>query len=117
MIMKMFTLVIINFIIIFIILFCLLYANTYLNEHMVPDSLLWKNDEPRLDKYAMMGVAGIKTLALLTEGVIFVIILYFLNRLIMNNQVFIIRFLKIEMIIISVFISIVIWGSFRSYLW
>lgn len=106
-----------NSIIILIILYCLLYANTYLNQHMVPDSLLWKNDEPRLDKYAMMGVAGIKTLALLAEGVIFVTILYFLNRLIMNNQVFIIRFLKIEMIIILVFISIVIWGSFRGHFW
>lgn len=115
--MKMFTYMIINFIIILIILLCLLYANTYLNEHMVPDSLLWKNDEPRLDKYTMMGVAGIKALALLAEGVILVTILYFFNRLIMNNQVFIIRFLKIEMIIILVFNSIVIWGSFRGYLW
>lgn len=115
--MKMFTLVIINFILLLIILYCLLYANTYLNETMVPDKLLWQNDRPRLDKTAMMGVAGIKTLALLVEGVISVIILYFVNSLIISNQVVIIRVLKIEMIIILVFISIVIWGSFRGYLW
>lgn len=115
--MKMFTLVIINFIIILIILYCLLYANTYLNEYMVPNSLLWENDEPRLDKFAMMGVAGIKTLALLAEGFIFVIMLYFVNRLITNDQVIIIRVLKIEIIILLVFISIVIWGSFRGYIW
>lgn len=115
--MKMYISVIVNFIILLFVFFCLVYANTYLNEHMVPDNLLWGNNQPRLDKIAIIGVASIKTLVLLFEGVILILILYFINRLMINDQVILMRILKINIIITVIFILILIWGSFRGYLW
>lgn len=115
--MKMYISVIVNFIILLFVFFCLVYANTYLNEHIVPDNLLWENNQPRLDKVAIIGVASIKTLVLLLEGAIFILILYFINRLMINDQVILMRILKINLIITIVFVLILIWGSFRGYLW
>lgn len=115
--MKKYIFLIVNFIILFVLFFCLLYANTYVNDHIVPDNLLWKDDQPRLDKIGMFGVASIKLLALLIEGFFCVLTLYFSHRLTMNNVSVSNRFFKLNLIITLIFILIVIWGSFRGYLW
>lgn len=115
--MKKYMFLIVNFMILFVVFFCLLYANTYLNDNIVPDNLLWEDHQPRLDKIGMLGVASIKLLALLIEGFLCVFVLYFLHRLIIHDASVAIRFFKLNLVITLVFILIIIWGSFRGYLW
>lgn len=111
--MKKYMFLTVNVIVLFVIFFCLLYANTYVNDHIVPDSLLWRGDQPRLDKIGMLGVASIKSLALLVEGFFCVLTLYFLHRLTTTDTNAAIRFFKLNLIITLIFILIVICGSFR----
>ncbi|WP_316812832.1 hypothetical protein [Pedobacter heparinus] len=100
-----------------IVFFCLLYANTYINDNVVPESLLWQNNQPRVDTAGMLGFAAIKTLVLIVEGGILVLLVYFINRSVMNNGTIIKRTLKVNVIVTMCFIIVLIWGSFNGYLW
>jgi len=104
--------------------FFFLYANTYLNEALVPESLMWKSSQPRTDRAGLTGVAAIKTSGLLVEAAFLILLIYFINRLFLNyiygrnspnkalNWMF-----KINIILSLCFIVVLIWGSFRGYLW
>lgn len=100
-----------------IVFFCLLYANTYVNNNFVPESLLWQNNQPRLDTAGMLGFAAIKTLVLIVEGGIIAFLIYQINRSVMNNVALVKRTLKINVIVTMCFIIVLIWGSFNGYLW
>ena len=100
-----------------IVFFCLIYANTYINDNVVPDSLLWQNNQPRVDTAGMLGFAAIKTLVLIVEGGILVLLAYFINRSVMNNVAIVKRTLKVNVIATTCFIIVLIWGSFNGYLW
>jgi len=104
--------------------FFLLYANTFVNEYAVPYDLMWKNGSRRLDASGLGGVATIKTAALLVEAAILITFIYVVNRLILTNReakdaaiATSNRTAKIEAISSFCFIIILIWGSFRGYLW
>jgi p-aminobenzoyl-glutamate transporter AbgT len=104
--------------------FFFLYANTYVNEAFVPQSLMWKDNKARTDSSGLGGVAAIKTLALVTEAVVLILLIYFVNRLILSDtegkdrrNAIASRTAKINVIISLCFIVILIWGSFRGYLW
>jgi len=95
----------------------LLYSNTYINDNVVPDSLLWQNNQPRVDTVGMLGFAAIKTLVLIVESGILVLLVYFINRSVMNNGVIVKSTLKVNVIATICFVIVLIWGSFNGYLW
>lgn len=104
--------------------FFYLYANTFLNEAIVPENLMWKNNKPRTDLVGLGGVAVIKTLALFIEAIILILVIYFINKFYLYytfKEDYPNRALKrttITNIILSFcFITILIWGSFRGFLW
>ncbi len=68
-----------------IILWCLLFANAYLNDKVVPASLLWKNNHRRIDTTGMLGHTGFKTLVLLIEAALLILITYAINSAILND--------------------------------
>ncbi len=104
--------------------FFFLYSNTHLNEGLVPESLMWKDKEPRTDGAGLGGVAAIKTSALLVEATILILLMYFINKLFLRGlkekdsiNIIAKRTAKINMISSICFIAILIWGSFRGFLW
>lgn len=104
--------------------FFFLYANTYLNEALVPESLMWKGNQPRIDRAGLGGVAVIKTSALLVEAAILILLIYFLNRWFLSyawknssNNMVLSWTVRINIILSASFIGVLIWGSFRGYLW
>lgn len=104
--------------------FFYLYANTFLNEAIVPASLMWKNNKPRTDLVGLGGVAVIKTLALFIEAIILILVIYFINKIFLRytfNVDYPNRVLRrttiINIILSFCFIAILIWGSFRGFLW
>jgi hypothetical protein len=104
--------------------FFFLYANTYINEGLFPDNLMWKGDKPRTDSAGLVGVATIKTLALLVEAIVLILFMYFINKLILSasegkehRDIIINRTAKINIILSLCFIAILIWVSFSGYLW
>lgn len=103
--------------------FFFLYANTYLNEALVPEMLMWKDNKERTDLASLYGVAAVKTLALLVEAVALILLIYFVNKLILSDtegkvrNVIANRTAKINIIVSLCFIAILIWGSFRGFLW
>lgn len=105
--------------------FCFfVYANTYLNEAFVPDNLIWKNNQRRVDKTGLMGTAIFQTLILLIEAAILILIIYFINRWFLSyvlrksspNKV-LSWTVRINIILSICFIAVLIWGSFNGYLW
>ena len=104
--------------------FFFLYANTYLNEALVSESLMWKNKQPRTDWAGLCGVAAIKTSALLVEAAILIMLIYFINNLFSNyahgnnspNKI-LSWTVKTTIILSLCFITLLIWGSFRGFLW
>jgi len=104
--------------------FLFLYANTYLNEALVPKRLMWKDNKPRTDSVGLGGVVTIKTLALIVEAAVLILLIYFVNKLILSDteekdrrNVIANWTAKINIILSLCFIAILIWGSFRGYLW
>jgi hypothetical protein len=104
--------------------FFFLYANTYLNEALVPKSLMWKDNKARTDVAGLGGVATIKTLTLIVEAAVLILLIYFINKLVLSDtegkdrrNVIANRTAKINIISSLCFITILIWGSFRGYLW
>jgi hypothetical protein len=104
--------------------FFFLYANTYLNEALVPKSLMWKDNKPRMDSAGLGGVAIIKTLVLFVEAAVLILLIYFINKLILSDtegtdrrNAIANKTAKINIILSIIFIAILIWGSFRGYLW
>jgi hypothetical protein len=104
--------------------FFFLYSNTYLNESFVPESLMWKKNQPRTDRAGLGGVAVIKTSALLIEAAILILLIYFINKLTLRGvkgaaspNIIANRTAKINITLSLCFIAILIWGSFRGFLW
>jgi hypothetical protein len=104
--------------------FFFLYANTYVNEALVPKKLMWNDNKARTDSAGLGGVAIIKTVALLVEAVVLILLIYFINKLILSDtegldrrNAIANRTAKINIILSLCFIAILIWGSFRGYLW
>lgn len=104
--------------------FFFLYANTYLNEALVPESLMWRGDQPRTDQSGLARVAMIKTSALLFEAAILILVIYFLNKWFLSYALpnkspskILGWTLRINIAVCVCFISILIWGSFKGYLW
>jgi hypothetical protein len=104
--------------------FFFLYSNTYLNEALVPESLMWKDKKPRADGAGLGGVAAIKTSALLVEAAILILLIYFINKLFLrglkekdSSNIIANRTAKINIISSLCFIAVLIWGSFRGFLW
>ncbi|MFD2865032.1 hypothetical protein [Mucilaginibacter antarcticus] len=100
-----------------VVFFCLMYANTYINNNAVPESLLWKGNQPRTDFHGMLDFAAIKTLLLIIEGSFFVGAVYLINRSTLNSQSMVKRTLTVHITLTTCFIAILIWGSFKGYLW
>jgi hypothetical protein len=116
--------IIYNFVYQLCCLWFFLYANTYLNEVLVPESLIWKNNEQRTDLAGLGGAAAIKTSVLLIEAAVLILLIYFINKLILSDteekdsrNAIAKRTAKINIIASFCFIAILIWGSFRGYLW
>jgi hypothetical protein len=100
------------------------YANTYLNEALVPQSLMWKNNKQRTDLSGVGGEAAIKTVTLIIEAAALILLIYLINRLVLSDRkekdrrnVIANRTAKINMILSLCFIAILIWGSFRGFIW
>jgi hypothetical protein len=100
-----------------IVFFCILYANTYINDHVVPNCLLWQNNQPRVDTVGLLGSTIIKTLVLMIQGGFFLLMAFIVNRSVISNGIIIKRTLKLQIIATTCFILILIWGSFDGYLW
>jgi hypothetical protein len=101
---------------------CLLFANTYYNDLIVPDRLMWTNDGHRTDSIGVLGWASLKTLALLVEAAVLIAIIYVVNQLILsdtedkiNRNLIANRTAKRNVIATTLFILLLIWGSFRGY--
>jgi hypothetical protein len=101
-----------------------LYANTYLNQALIPNSLMWKDDKPRMDTAGLAGEAIFQTVILLVEAAILILLIYFLNRGFLNyalpksNPNKILSWtLRINIILSVCFIAVLISGSFNGYLW
>lgn len=107
----------INIIYQLLVVYCLLYANTYINHVAVPDNLLWKDNHPRVDMAGMAGVATIKTLILIVEGGLILLLVNHMNRSVLNDAKFVKRTLQVNAITTTGFIGILIWASFKGYLW
>lgn len=122
--MKYIIYIIYNFIYQLVSCFFFLYANTFLNEALVPESLMWKGNQPRTDRAGLSGVAVIKTSALLIEAAVLILLVYFLNRWFLSyawgknspNRV-LSWTVRINIILSLCFMAVLIWGSFRGYLW
>jgi hypothetical protein len=99
------------------VFFCLLYANTYINDRAVPENLLWKNNHPRVDLAGRAGFATIKAFILIVEGGFILLLVYYMNRSVLNDAKFVKRTLQVNAITTTCFIGILIWGSFNGYLW
>jgi len=104
--------------------FFFLYTNTYLNEALVPKRLMWKDNKARTDSVGLGGVVTIKTVALFVEAAVLIILIYFVNKLILSDtegvdrrNAIANRTAKINIILSLCFIAILIWGSFRGFLW
>ena len=104
--------------------FFFLYANTYLNEGLVPKSFMLNADKERTGLTGLGGEAIVKTLALLGEAAILIIVIYIINQLILSDtegkerrRGIANRTAKINVIASFCFIAILIWGSFRGFLW
>lgn len=104
--------------------FFFLYANTYLNEALVRKSLKWNGNQHRTDWTGLAGVAIIKTSALLVEAAILILLIYFLNRWYLSytlgknsSNKILIWTVRINIILATCFIAVLIWGSFKGYLW
>jgi hypothetical protein len=104
--------------------FFFLYANTYLNDALVPQNLMWKDNKPRTDAAGLGGAATIKTLALIIEAALLLLLIYILNQLFLKHiarkdkaKSVASRTAMINGILSFCFIAILIWGSFRGYLW
>ena len=108
-----------------IIAFWLLFmANAYYNDQIVPDSLMWQDNNRRMDKSGLLGYAGVKFIALLIEAAIVIAIIYAINRAVLSvtegkadRNLVANKTAKWHMMITACFILILIWGSFRGYLW
>lgn len=104
--------------------FFFLYANTFFNEALIPESLIWENNKERTDLTGLAGAATIKTLALLLEASVLILLIYFINKLVLSDtegtdrrNAIANRTAKINTILSLCFIAILIWGSFRGFLW
>jgi hypothetical protein len=104
--------------------FFFVYANTYLNEALVPKSLMWKNNRQRTDLAGVGGEAAIKTLILIVEAAVLILLIYMINKLVLSDRkekdrgyVIANRTAKINIILSFCFIAILIWGSFRGFIW
>jgi len=64
----------------FVTIFCLLYAVTYINAFFVPESLLWKGNEPRVDFLSI----SVQTLIFLVETLLFIYLFYAVNKFILR---------------------------------
>lgn len=100
------------------------YANTYLNEALVPQSLMWKNNKQRTDLAGVGGEAAIKTATLIVEAAALILLIYLVNKLVLSDRkekdrrnIIANRTAKINMILSLCFIAILIWGSFRGFIW
>lgn len=97
-------------------------ANAYYNDLIVPDNLMWKNNNRRLDKTGLLGSAGIKTLALLFECALLLLITYAINQAVLSNteeklgrNAIANRTVKRHIVITLCFIVVLIWASFSRY--
>lgn len=100
-----------------LVFFILIFANTYINDKAVPNGLLWQANHPRVGMGSMAGFAAIKTLILILEGGFILLLMYYLNRSVLKDAKIVKRTLQINAITTTCFIGILIWGSFKGYLW
>jgi len=104
--------------------FFFLYANTYLNEGLVPENFVLKADKYRTGLTGLGGVAIVKSSAVLCEAAVLIIVIYVINRLILSDtegekrrRCIANRTAKVNVVASLCFIAILIWGSFRGFLW
>lgn len=104
--------------------FFFLYSNTYLNEAFVPESLMWNKNQPRTDRAGLGGVVVIKTSVLVVEAAILILVIFFINKAILRGfkgaytpNIIANRTAKINIALSLCFIAILVWGSFRGFLW
>ena len=91
---------------------------------IVPVSLMWKNNNRRMDTTGLLGYASIKTLALLVEAALLILITYAINQAILSDtedktsrNAIANRTAKRHIIATVCFIIILIAGSFKGSLW
>lgn len=100
-----------------LVFFILIIANTYMNDMAVPNSLLWQDNHLRMDMAGMLGFATIRTLILILEGGFMLLLMYYLNRSLLKDAKTVKRTIQVNAITTICFIGILIWGSFKGYLW
>lgn len=81
---------------------------------------MWKNNNPRTDLAGLAGAAAIQALALIIEAAILILLIYFINRFIIDGangtssgKSVPARTAKISAILSLCFIAILIWASLR----
>ena len=103
-----------------VILFWLLYANTYLNDMVIPESIMWKDNKRRMDTVGLTEYAIMKSSILVVQALVLILLIYFINRIILSGSEksrIAWRTAKINVIVSLCFIVLLIWGSFRGFLW
>jgi hypothetical protein len=105
------------------VLLFFLYANTFLNEFFVPENLMWENNLPRIDFEGLGAVAIIKTSVLIVEAAVLILLIYLVNKIYLKYNYekkgdhILIWTIKINIILSLLFITFLIYGSFRGFLW
>ncbi|MBF9254120.1 hypothetical protein I2I11_12520 [Pontibacter sp. 172403-2] len=102
----------------------LLYLDVYINGGIIPNSFIWKNNLPRTDLTGLVSTAIVHILILSVEAAFLILFIYFVNKLVLGDtergnfrNTVINRTAKINTISFLGFIAVLIWGSFRGYLW
>ncbi len=106
------------------VLFSLLFANTFVNDLLIPRGVQWLNGSPRNDSKSLGISAAIKTAALIIEGAVFIALIYLINKILgdyffekdKSNKVMK-QTLRINIVISGIFVVILIFGSYRGFLW
>lgn len=102
----------------------LLFIGLYYNPSFIPNALLWKNDKPRTDLTGLIGAALIDIPIFIIEAFLIMLPIYFINKLYLHstfkkdNSNKILKWtVKINIILVLCFITILVLGSFRGLLW
>jgi len=105
-------------------LWCLVFANTFLNDLLIPTGLMRKGGGRRMDTGGLLAYAGLKTLIVVVEAAILIIVFYAINQAVLSDtesrvdrNIIAGRTARWHMIITGCFIIILMWGSFKGYLW
>jgi hypothetical protein len=69
-----------------LVFFILIFANTYINDKAGPNGLLWQDNHLRMGMAIMVGFAAIKTLILILEGGLILLLMYYLNRSVLKDE-------------------------------